>query len=492
MQRDSSKLDDPSRRGQADARVTVAVKITVHVRTVCSFSQRIFSWWDSLLLLSLVASNLSTTVTTLCIPSQSITLFFVAFVAIAIRSTSTMNSFRASVSIAGWTLWGSLMGGGNHYCDAAMIGDRVCRSTEHYDEFPVLCHMLDRLAVDQEGLAQEIHDWAAAHGLLVGTNIPTTEYSMASVEEESIQDNNDHHRSNLPVVFAHGMGDSCFNSGMQHIGEHTSQLLGGVYVTCIPTGDTQSEDTTNGYFLNMDASVDVFAAKIAQDPQLANGFHAIGFSQGNNVIRGYIARYNNPPVDTFISVNGVNAGVGAVPHCFPTDGLHHSLAGGMCDLLMEQASRHAYSEWTQKHSFQANYWRDPRPVERDAYQKFSQLARWNNEGQFNQTYNDNFAKVKKFVWIMATEDGMVWPKEGEHWGAPDPKDPFRRILPMNETEWYQKDLFGLKTAQEAGKNYFETFEGDHLQFSMEDFDRWIHTYIAIPNRASPGTAVTNA
>ena len=147
---------------------------------------------------------------------------------------------------------------------------------------------------------------------------------------------------------------------------------------------------------------------------------------------------------------------------------------------MEQASRRAYSEWTQQHSFQANYWRDPRPVEREKYEQFSQLARWNNEGHlnFNQTIKENYAKTKKFVWILATKDEMVWPKEGEHWGAPDPKDPFHTILPMNQTEWYRKDLFGLKTAQEAGKNYFESFEGDHLQFQMEDFDRWILTYIS--------------
>jgi palmitoyl-protein thioesterase len=33
----------------------------------------------------------------------------------------------------------------------------------------------------------------------------------------------------------------------------------------------------------------VFATKIYEDPKLKKGFHAIGFSQGNNVIRGYIA-----------------------------------------------------------------------------------------------------------------------------------------------------------------------------------------------------------
>ena len=48
---------------------------------------------------------------------------------------------------------------------------------------------------------------------------------------------------------------------------------------------------------------------------------------------------------------------------------------------------------------------------------------------------------------------------------------------MNETEWYQKDLFGLKTAQEAGKNAFESFDGDHLEFSNENFKGWIKKYL---------------
>ena len=44
----------------------------------------------------------------------------------------------------------------------------------------------------------------------------------------------------------------------------------------------------------------------------------MGFSQGNLLIRGYIERYNTPPVKNFISVHGPLAGVGALPHCAPT------------------------------------------------------------------------------------------------------------------------------------------------------------------------------
>jgi len=355
----------------------------------------------------------------------------------------------------------------------------VCTDTEQQNH-PALCYMLQRAEDDLDDFVRIAQEHASQHGLLVGDNWVDKYYIAADVaiESQRVRRRLD---GQLPVVFAHGMGDSCFNSGMQHITSHASELLGGVYATCIPTGKTQAEDTKNGYFLNMDASVEVFATAIENDPKLHGGFHAIGFSQGNNVIRGYIAKHNHPPVHTFISINGVNAGDGAVPYCRPsvTTGKEgNSVDFDMCDFLMEQAGKQAYTEFAQQHSFQANYWRDPRPTAFEKYQKYSQLAKWNNEAGFvNQTLVENWAKTQGFVWVMASDDGMVWPKEGEQWGAPDPDDPFHHILAMEETEWYKKDLFGLRTAQENSKNYFETFEGDHLQFSMEDFDRWVTTYL---------------
>jgi len=349
---------------------------------------------------------------------------------------------------------------------------RDCDAQER-ETHPILCSHIDRVLSDPEGMSRDIYTWAQSQGLLVDIRQQEKESNLPVAVKRRLG------ASAVPVVMAHGMGDSCFNDGMQHITKHVSSLLGGVYLTCVPTGKDRHEDTSNGYFLNMDASVEVFAAKVRADPKLAKGFHAIGFSQGNNVIRGYIAKYNDPPVNTFISVNGVNAGVGAVPYCRPKGFEGDTVGFSMCDLLMEQASHRAYTEYAQEHLFQANYWRDPRPVEADAYKKYAQLAQWNNEGyQLNQTLNDNFAKTQKFVWIMAEQDEMVWPKEGEHWGSPDPNDPFNTILSMKEAEWYQKDLFGLKTAEEAGKNVFLSFDGDHLQFSMDDFDGWVTRYLS--------------
>mmetsp|Transcript_20276 Transcript_20276/g.56382 ORF Transcript_20276/g.56382 Transcript_20276/m.56382 type:complete len:498 (+) Transcript_20276:134-1627(+) len=454
------------------------------------------------------------------------------WVGIAIASESSSFSSSSSLSSSsssttprmlrhGTTRAGSKQG------PCARSSSSPSSSEDLYEQHPSLCAMLDRLEEDAGSVASELEDFARSHNLLVGDDLdfasasasasfalPTATTTATATATASPA--NTVSAEQLPVVFAHGMGDSCFNSGMIRIGEHTSELLGGgngngnadadVYVTCIPTGDTKTEDTTNGYFLNMDKSVDVFAARVAADPKLSGGFHAIGFSQGNNVIRGYVARYNTPTVHTFVSVNGVNAGEGTVPGCFPDaseseseandnanenananeHNQHERTVGSFCDLLLEQASRRAYTEFAQEHSFQSNYWRDPRAEKLDDYHRYSQLARWNNEGPHNNnaTLNENFARTSLFVWVRATRDSLVWPSEGEHWGCPDASasDPFASpVLPMNETEWYREDLFGLKTAQEAGKNVFETFEGDHLRFTMEDFDRWVLTYLKTAN-----------
>ena len=197
------------------------------------------------------------------------------------------------------------------------------------------------------------------------------------------RDLNDNNTSphQLPVVLAHGMGDSCFNEGMQHVVTLIQSWLNNTYVVCIPTGNNKAQDTKNGYFMSMNDNLEIFAANIRSNVHLQDGFHAVGFSQGNNLIRGYIAKYNQPTVHTFLSINGVNAGIGAVPYCRASPPLEKKLVQqpqepsldlimSMCDLLMEQASHRAYTEFAQQHSFQANYWRDPRPSMREKYQKY--------------------------------------------------------------------------------------------------------------------------
>eukprot|EP00316_Scyphosphaera_apsteinii_P024616 CAMPEP_0119315410 /NCGR_PEP_ID=MMETSP1333-20130426/35745_1 /TAXON_ID=418940 /ORGANISM="Scyphosphaera apsteinii, Strain RCC1455" /LENGTH=331 /DNA_ID=CAMNT_0007320761 /DNA_START=108 /DNA_END=1103 /DNA_ORIENTATION=- len=282
-------------------------------------------------------------------------------------------------------------------------------------------------------------------------------------------------KSSLPIVTAHGMGDSCFNPGMDSITKYAGRTLG-VYARCIPTGSNIITDTIYGFLMNMDRSVDVFAKAVKADPKLAGGFNAFGTSQGNNIIRGYITKYNDPPVVNFMSICGINAGVAAFPHCSPQT----PLIGGVCEAFTEVLGALAYNSLVQSLLFQADYFRDPERTTSSSYLENSQLAKWNGETSADMsTFKVNWARTSKFVWVMGDADTMVWPREGEHWGAP-PTDYPKTVKPMTmqQTSWYKGDTFGLRTADEAGKNAFETFHGEHIQFTEKDLKGWLLKYFS--------------
>lgn len=315
-----------------------------------------------------------------------------------------------------------------------------------------------RLAVeDQEGLAQGLRSSDMAAVVTVD-NLGRSPASFALLQDDS----------KLPTVFAHGMGDSCFNAGMKQITADTGKHIGS-YAVCVPTGDNVVSDTINGFLLNMDKSVDVFAAKIQKDPKLAGGFNAVGFSQGNSLIRGYIHKYNNPKVNNVLHVHGTVSGVSGIPQCNPA-------SNSLCKGLSQLAGSLCYNGLVQGILFQANYFRDPRKINETDYQEHSQLAAWNNEiaGKENATYKENFVAVNKYVMVKALQDTMVFPNEGEHWGHF--KDGTYDAIPMNQTKWYTEDLFGLKTVDQRGDIHFETTAGNHLQFTETQLFGWVDKY----------------
>jgi palmitoyl-protein thioesterase len=280
----------------------------------------------------------------------------------------------------------------------------------------------------------------------------------------------------LPMVVTHGMGDSCFNPGMKSITKAAGDRLG-VYSVCIPTGGNLITDTINGFLMNMDRSVDEFAKRVKADPKLAGGFSAFGISQGNNILRGYIAKYNDPPVRTFMSICGINAGVAAFPYCADNT----PIIGSACTAFSEVLGKLAYFSVVQDILFQANYFRDPERLADPQYLEHSQLAKWNGETDFDMSaWKANWARTSDFIWVEATRDLMVYPREGEQWGALawDGATKNLTVLPMKQTEWYTKDSFGLRTADEAGKNHFESFKGNHIRFTMPELQGWLDKYFS--------------
>lgn len=272
----------------------------------------------------------------------------------------------------------------------------------------------------------------------------------------------------LPTVVGHGMGDSCFNRGMKSITNGIAAKTG-TYATCIPTGGNVLSDTINGFLKTMDSSIDYWNEKIQADPKLANGFNCIGFSQGNSQCRGYIERYNNPPVANWISVHGTGMGVQAFPQCFTQE----KKLGLLCRTFAEVLGDLAYNPLVQGILYQSNYYREAHKVGGKAYLKNSQIAQWNNENpdNFNQTYKDNFISVK-YAMVKAAGDSMVYPNECEQWG--DIED--GKITEYTGTEYYKQDLFGLKTVDEAGGIALEQTTGDHLQFTSDELYGWVEKY----------------
>merc|ERR1712187_239189 len=274
----------------------------------------------------------------------------------------------------------------------------------------------------------------------------------------------------LPTVLGHGMGDSCFEPGFSSVTSAVGKRTGS-YAKCIPTGGNIITDTINGFLLNMDKSVDIFAEKIRADPNLKDGFNAIGFSQGNSLIRGYIQKYNDPPVNTFISVHGTVMGVAAFPSCFSQG----KPLGLICKALAEVLGDLAYLRLVQGVLFQADYFRDAARTAGAAYKSRSQIAQWNNENSANPSFHSNFMKTKVFAMVRAEKDSMVYPNEGEHWGSL-PDGTYGSAETMKDTKFYKQNLFGLKDADEAGKIAFETTPGDHLQFADADLYGWLDKY----------------
>mmetsp|Transcript_27352 Transcript_27352/g.33400 ORF Transcript_27352/g.33400 Transcript_27352/m.33400 type:complete len:278 (-) Transcript_27352:178-1011(-) len=242
------------------------------------------------------------------------------------------------------------------------------------------------------------------------------------------------------------------------------RLGDGVYSVCVGDGDSQPEDTINGFLMNLNKEVEFFAKKVAADPGLSKGFNAMGLSQGNLVIRGYIEKFNEPPVKNFISMHGPLAGVASIPHCNPSSGLVRKL----CQQVTELVAAAAYTTYVQDLVAQANYLRIP--LEIKEYLKTPFLPDLNNEVENSinsNKYKSNFESLESLVLIKAKSDTMIYPKESEWFGFFEDGG-YEKLLTFRETKWYKKNLFGLKTLDEKNKVHFETTEGDHLRFTLDD------------------------
>jgi len=265
-----------------------------------------------------------------------------------------------------------------------------------------------------------------------------------------------------PTVLWHGMGDTCcYNFSMGRIKQMIEDKIPGIYVYSIEVGDSIEADEWNGFFMNVNEQVDFVCNKLASDPNLANGFNAMGFSQGSQFLRAYVERCNNPPVHNLISIGGQHQGVYGFPKC---PGVNYTI----CEYVRELLDIGAYVGWVQDFLVQAEYWHDPFNEE-EYVEDCVFLPDINNEGpNKNQTYKQNLISVENFVMVRFTEDTMVQPIASEWFGFYEEGQDDTTISLQNST-LYQQDWIGMKTLDEQNKLQFFSVVGDHLQFTDEWF-----------------------
>ena len=292
--------------------------------------------------------------------------------------------------------------------------------------------------------------------------VQVPDIKLLSNDKKFVNDYNDNSRigsAYLPVVQMHGMGDFAKDpKGMVPLKKAISEYLNGTYVTNIQIGANPIADIFNGFIMNLDDQVDYFASVVQSDVHLKLGFNAVGYSQGNLVVRGYIERYNNPPVKNFISMHGPLAGVASFPGC--------SLDSNLCRAFADILGTLAYHPTIQAHLAQANYFRDPFLIpEFEAGAIF--LPDINNEdGTVNATLTKNFESLQSICLVKALNDTVVIPNDSE-WFGYFQNNSYDLKWGTTDAPWYIDNWFGLKTLDLKKTLFFNTTDGDHLQFSTD-------------------------
>ena len=111
-----------------------------------------------------------------------------------------------------------------------------------------------------------------------------------------------------PIVFYHGMGDTAHGS-IYSVQKHLESKIEGVYVMSVRMGNNTAEDLMSSYFMNINDQVEDACRQLTADKRLANGFNAIGFSQGGQILRAIAQRCPTITIFNLISLGGQHQGL---------------------------------------------------------------------------------------------------------------------------------------------------------------------------------------
>eukprot|EP00392_Amoebophrya_sp_AT5.2_P003992 g3997.t1 len=290
----------------------------------------------------------------------------------------------------------------------------------------------------------------------------------------------------LQVVISHGISSSCYEMQRIELESFLRNYLN-TYVACISTGgDTQVQQYVASWFYGFKSSIDLWHKKVQEDPELKDGFIALGFSQGNGILRGYVQQYNDPPVKTWMAFHGVLGGEGAVPGLDPLSAALRdvyrpiaNLAGTLCHsaLLVNRITP-------------CGYFRNPIQISEPTYRLNSEMARMNGEDRDDEPVHkvpSNFNTTGQFVFVKGLEDNIILPRDAEWWAFYGVN--YNSIYTMPHQAWYMNNTFGLRTVVEAGKVHFRTTPRGHMDVTQDEMRVFLNDYIVPKEYRPKGTRV---
>ena len=90
----------------------------------------------------------------------------------------------------------------------------------------------------------------------------------------------------LPLVLWHGVNDNA--ASLEPIVQRLQAAIPGVYIHNLMIGSDNDMDKFNSVFMDPHKQLDYACSVLKADPQLKDGFHALGFSQGGLLMRTLI------------------------------------------------------------------------------------------------------------------------------------------------------------------------------------------------------------
>lgn len=277
------------------------------------------------------------------------------------------------------------------------------------------------------------------------------------------------HKTTLPLVIWHGLGDSYDATGLQETVDVVKSLYPNTYVKVIQLGDTGSADRQETFFGNVTEQLQRVCTDLAEDEILksAPAINALGFSQGGQFLRGYVERCNTPPVHNLVTFGGQHNGISEFESCSSATDFACQAANALLKL----------GTWTptvQSRLVPAQYYRDSDDL--SSYLSYSNfLADINNERKHkNRHYADNIARLNRFVMYMFSDDTTVVPKESSWFG--DYNKTSQKATPLELRPIYQEDWLGLRMLAEKGGIVYDLLQGEHMQFSQEALTTVVKSY----------------